>query len=385
MSHADYSRASRRPSWLILTPFAAVVVIAVIWTAVWFFATSQAERLMAGWQDREAQAGRIYNCATQSIGGFPFRFELTCSDPGAEFRAATPQLSLRAKQVHAVTQIWNPTHIISEFTGPLLVAEAGKPPTFAASWTLAQTSLRGLPTAPERIAIVIDQPTFSRSAEGGFAPVVKSEHMELHARLVSGSVADKPIVEIAVNVDKTTAPIVPRLASDPIDAEVTGTLQGLPDLQAKPILERLRELQAANGRLVITRARAQQGAVVASATGSLGLTRRGALDGELRLTIVNLEQMLTRFGLDRMLEQLVPPASMDKIAQGLDRLVPGLGGFARGAASNRGAGIAVAGIALLGGQPTELEGKSALSLPLRFVDGDVFLGPLRVGSVPPLY
>jgi hypothetical protein len=66
--------------------------------------------------------------------------------------------------------------------------------------------------------------------------------------------------------------------------------------------------------------------------------------------------------------------------------MPGLGGLARGATTNRGgAGLAVAGVALLGGQPAELEGKSAISLPLRLADGDVFLGPLRIGAVPPLY
>jgi hypothetical protein len=383
--HAELPRVSRRPSWLILTPLALVVVLMLGWTGIWFFATAQAERLMAGWQDREAQAGRIYGCATQKIGGYPFRFELACSDPSAEFRAAVPPLSLKAKNILAVTQIWNPTHIISEFTGPLLIAETGRAPTFAVTWLLAQTSLRGLPTAPERLAIVLDQPAFARSGEGGFADVVKAEHMELHARMVSGSASDHPVIEIAANAVRATAPVALRLAADPIDAEIVGTVQGLEDFAAKPIKQRLRELQAANGRLVISRARAQQGDVIASAAGSLGLTRRGALDGELRLTVVNLERMMARLGLDRMLEQLVPPSSMDKLSQSLDRLVPGLGGLARGATGNRGAGLAVAGITLLGGQPTELEGKSAISLPLRFADGDAFLGPLRIGSVPPLY
>jgi len=32
-----------------------------------------------------------------------------------------------------------------------------------------------------------------------------------------------------------------------------------------------------------------------------------------------------------------------------------------------------------------LEGKKARSFPLRFVDGTVFLGPLKVAQVPPLF
>jgi hypothetical protein len=43
-----------------------------------------------------------------------------------------------------------------------------------------------------------------------------------------------------------------------------------------------------------------------------------------------------------------------------------------------------AGINALG-KEAELEGKKARSFPLRFVDGAVFLGPLKVAQTPPLY
>jgi len=37
------------------------------------------------------------------------------------------------------------------------------------------------------------------------------------------------------------------------------------------------------------------------------------------------------------------------------------------------------------GQPTELEGKRAVLLPLRFDDGVVSLGPLKLGVTPSLF
>ena len=37
------------------------------------------------------------------------------------------------------------------------------------------------------------------------------------------------------------------------------------------------------------------------------------------------------------------------------------------------------------GEQTTLEGKRAVILPLRFEDGAVFLGPVRIGNVPPLF
>jgi hypothetical protein len=43
-----------------------------------------------------------------------------------------------------------------------------------------------------------------------------------------------------------------------------------------------------------------------------------------------------------------------------------------------------AGINMLGEQAT-LEGKRAVTLPLRFNDGAVFLGPIPIGNTPALF
>jgi hypothetical protein len=43
-----------------------------------------------------------------------------------------------------------------------------------------------------------------------------------------------------------------------------------------------------------------------------------------------------------------------------------------------------AGINALGKEAV-LEGKKARAFPLRFVDGAVFLGSIKVGQTPPLY
>ena len=50
---------------------------------------------------------------------------------------------------------------------------------------------------------------------------------------------------------------------------------------------------------------------------------------------------------------------------------------------NANVGVA-AGINSLGKEAT-LEGKKARAFPLRFVDGAVFLGPLKIAQTPPLY
>jgi Uncharacterized protein conserved in bacteria (DUF2125) len=64
----------------------------------------------------------------------------------------------------------------------------------------------------------------------------------------------------------------------------------------------------------------------------------------------------------------------------LDRLIPGLGQVAR---QNAAPGILAALRAM--GKQTTLEDKPATTLPLRFNDGQILLGPFPVGRVPLLF
>jgi hypothetical protein len=64
----------------------------------------------------------------------------------------------------------------------------------------------------------------------------------------------------------------------------------------------------------------------------------------------------------------------------LDRAIPGLGKVVK---QNVNVGV-MAGINSLG-KEAELEGKKARAFPLRFVDGAVYIGPLKVGQIPPLF
>ena len=85
--------------------------------------------------------------------------------------------------------------------------------------------------------------------------------------------------------------------------DVTAVLRGLKDFAPKPWPQRFRELQAAGGRIEIRSARLQQNDTVAVANGVLSLSAAGRLDGQLRLTVANLEKFLPTLGLDQMLSQ----------------------------------------------------------------------------------
>jgi hypothetical protein len=368
----DRQPATRR-LWLFV-PFALLVALAVIWTGLWFYAASRAETALAGWRDREAKSGRTYECGTQSIGGFPFRIEVGCTKPSAEIRTKGTQVVLRGEDLVMLAQVYQPTLLIGEFKSPMTVAEPGQPPAYVVNWSLAQSSMRGTPRAPQRGSLVFDDLTVQRPDSD--ARVLNARRLELHGRMAEGSVNNNPVIDLGLRATAASMPELHPAAATPLNAEVSATLRGLADFAPKPWPARFRELQQRGGRIEIVNARVQQGEVIAVSSGSLGLTERGNLDGQLQMTVVNLEQVLKQLDLEALVSQGRVGSAIDK----LDKLLPGLGGIAR---KNAGPGILIGLDAI--GKRTMLEGKPAVTVPLRFVDGRVMLGPLPVGRTPPLF
>jgi hypothetical protein len=366
----------RRRSWPGIF-IVLLIVLAGLWGGAWYYGSGVLERTIDGWKAREAQAGRVYSCATQTIGGFPFGIEVRCVDAAAEFKSNRPPLALKARDMLISAHVWQPTVLTTEFASPLTIAEPGQPVTIQANWRHAQTKVHGLPTSPESVSIAVEQPVVDRAAGEN---LFKADRLDLNGRLVSGTVQANPVIEMVLKLAGASAPSWHPAAATPADADITAVLRGLKDFSPKPWPARFRELQAADGRIDITNARVQQRDTIAVATGSLGLSAGGRLNGELRLTVANLEAFLPTLGLDQMLSQEKAPSQLNNAFGALDRLMPGLGNVAR-----KNAAPMIAASVNLMGQATELEGKRAVMLPLRFDDGLVSLGPLKLGATPPLF
>ena len=355
------------------------IVLALIagWSGFWKFAAGEAKNAIEGWRAREAQAGRIYSCGSQRVGGYPFRIEVECEQSSALLSNSQPPIELKTTNLVVVAQVYQSGLLISEFRGPLTVGEPGKPPELIADWKLAQSSVRGTPSAPERGSLVFDQLVVDRTNGDLRQNVFRAKHMETHGRMAEGSAADRPVIEVALQLDQASAPALHPAAAQLFDANVTALLRGLNDFSPKPWPVRFREMQAAGGRIDITKARVHQGDILAVGTGSLALNSNGRLEGELRVTMAGVDQFLAAIGAQQKVQT---SPNMDRLVGVLDRLAPGLGDVAR---QQAGANISL-GLNLLGEQTT-LEGKRAVMLPLRFNGGAVSLGPIPIGNIPALF
>jgi hypothetical protein len=395
----DIALAPRRyRRWRIFIAPVLLLCAAIGWSAFWLYAASQVDVQAEAWRARETKSGRIYDCANRSVAGFPFRLEVTCS--GASVALVSQAAGQDAKQpftakldkILVLAQIYDPKLVIAEFTPPATLVDPRAQQSYALNWSLGHASIVGLPFTPQRVSVEFNDPKIDRIDQSMQVPLAQANHAELHGRLAEGSKADHPVIESVLQINQGSIQGLHPLLAEPFDLGVRAMVYGLKDLSPKPWPVRFRELQAAGGHVEITQSRIQQGDLVAVAAGSLGLSPAGRLDGELQMTVAGIEKVIPALGIDKMLEDGVPQATLDRVAPGvktqdinnlfgaLDRAIPGLGKVVK---QNANVGVAV-GLSALG-KETELEGKKARSFPLRFVDGAVFLGPLKVAQTPPLY
>ena len=260
------------------------------------------------------------------------------------------------------------------------------------NWRTARSSILGLPGIPQRVSLVFDDPALDRVKGSLQTPLLRAKQIELHGRIAQGSTSDHPAIDTVLRVTGGSIQELHPLLAEPVDAEVQAKLTGLKDFAPKPWPQRFREIQAAGGHAEIVQSRIQQGDLVAVATGKLGLTPEGRLDGELQMTVAGMEKVIPALGLEKMLDEGVPQSTLDRVAPGvktqdvrnllgaLDHAIPGLGNAVKQNVNV----AATAGINALGNE-AELEGKKARAFPLRFVDGTVFLGPIKVAQIPPLF
>lgn len=386
----------RRRLWPVFVPSALLLLAAIGWSGFWFYAANQVDVQFKGWQEREAKSGRVYDCSRREVGGFPFRFEVRCADPTISLTAQTAQqfatktpLTAKLSEILAVAQIYDPTRVIAEFKGPVTVSETGQQPFATANWSLGHASAAGLPTLPKRISMEFNDPVIERIVSGVTAPFFSAKHAEWHVRLVEGELNDHPVIESVLRSEGASVQGVHPVLEAPFDETVHVKLRGLNDFAPKSWPERFREIQANGGGIDVTESRIQQGDTVAVAAGTLSLTPSGHLDGQLQMTIAGFEKIVPALGLEKALAEGAPPSNVapgvstqdvNKVIDSLDRIIPGLGKVAR---KNANAGL-IAGLNLIG-QQTTLEGRPARAITLRFMDGALLLGPLRVAQTPALF
>jgi hypothetical protein len=374
----------RRRVWPIALSIGILVVLAGGWSWLWYYAASEADRTLSGWVQHEAAAGRVYSCGSQDITGFPFRIQAHCVEAAAQINSNQPPFAVNAKDITFAAQVYHPTRLVANVVGPLTLSIPGQPPSFTADWTRAQMTITGVPPAPESVTVSVDDPKVGRSINATTTTIFTADSAEVQSRIIGGSVSNNPMIDTIVRFASATAPTVHPLLAEPAQGDIDAVFKGFKDLAPKPWAQRFREMQAAGGGIEIKRLRLERKDSVIVGEGELTLNPDGKVEGLIHIAISGIENIVPQLGIDRAIDRTIDQLSGNKGSSPglnmLDQLVPGLGGAVRNTAN-----ASLIDSLNKMGQPTEIDNKPAIMLPLRFSDGSAYLGMIPLGDVPPLF
>ena len=387
----------RRRLWRFLLLAAVIVALPIGWTLLWSYAASIANEALAGWIAREAALGRVYACGSQSIGGFPFGIVIHCDKAAAAFNSNRPPFDVSASDFTFSAQVFRPTLLNGEISAPVTLADPSQGlaqgsaqgsvqrPAFVANWSTARLALLGLPPDPERVSVDLVKPRLDRTAGANAGMIFQADRVTVDGRIIAGSARHNPVIEASAKVSAALAPSFHPLLAEPLQGEIDVVMRGFKDFLPKPWSVLFRDMQAAGGGIEIKTLRLVRSDAAVLGVGTLTINASGRLEGELRVTVAGVENIVPLLGVDQLIGQ-----GIDRLtggggspAQGLsalDRLLPGLGGVVREGAS---AGL-IETIKRMG-EPTKLDGKPAIALPLRVTDGIVYVGMIPVAVVPALF
>jgi hypothetical protein len=374
----------RRRLWPFVLP-AVIVVIALGWSWLWYYAADIAGEAEAGWIQREAELGRVYACGAQSIGGFPFSIISRCDQAAATFKSNNPPFDVRASGVTFSAQVFRPTLLNGEITGPVTLADPDQQPVFVANFSNAQLSLLGLPPDPEAIAVTLQKPRLDRVAGPGAGMIFAADAVDVRGRIIAGSARSNPVIEATGHFTQATAPTFHPLLAEPLQGDVDFVMRGFADFAPKPWPALFREMAQSGGGVEIKTVRIERPDAIIVGTGNLTVNAQGKLDGLVQVAVVGIENIVPLLGIDQLIGQGIDRltggnGSASQGLNALDRLVPGLGGVVR----QNAASSVIENIKKMG-QPTEIDKKPALALPLRVEDSVIYLGLIPLGVVPPLF
>ncbi len=344
---------------------AALLVVGGGWTGAWFYVAHKTETAIASLIDSEAKAGRVYNCGSRSVGGFPMHVEVDCTALRAQLAMSDQTtLLIDAKSLRSVASILSPNTIITEISGPVSVTRSGQSASLVGNWQLAQLTVHGGPVTPSQVSLVFDNAEFDSVGQGRDKPLLAGGRIELNATPTATRA-----INVAAHAVDVSIPDGGPITSRPFTADVVAALRDFGSATPQMLSQHLRDWQSRGGRLEVASARIEQGDALATGTGQLGLSPDGQVEGALRVK--------TSGPYERLAQSYINDGGSG--AHKREQFAESFLGQPRIVTRSLGAPPKPARKQLAPQPPGNLQ------IPIRFLNGAVILGNTNLGAIPPLF
>lgn len=256
-----------------------VVLVVLAWSGAWLFLAGQVRQQVEALALADGETAPQLTCGDLSVGGYPFRFDLDCTDAvlvAADVMAEMPEL-------RASVMVYRPNHILAWAKGPLELSDAFTGQRSALEWTGMEASLRIEDWRVARFSLIADALTWTdRLFEHQIA---KADHVEFHLLdIPEAHDADRHLAALA-NYASARGVEAPGLGLTGGEAELEAEISALPDdirtLGAEPLLP---AWQRNGGVLTLTRLHATDATADLEATGHIALDEQGFPNGTIEIT-----------------------------------------------------------------------------------------------------
>lgn len=324
---------------------AAIAAIGAGWYTAWNWGADeidrQAGKAIAG---IASQGGRL-DCRDRTVAGFPFRIGVSCS--AVEF-APPGGGAVSASSFRSAAQFYDPGKVVGEMDGPALI-QLPDGRRFELNWEVLRSSLRANLDSINALSVELRQPVLSEGRDtAGEQVLARSDEAQFHARR---SPQDNNALDIALSAqalrdDQERFPgfsLAVEARLDAIADKIAAGGNPLAILRREGLSGEASKVEIApseGGRLTLS--------------GPFTVAPDGLLDGEITVTAERIAAL---------------GAFFTALAPGEAEMIGNVAGLLS---------------SLETGSSGEGAGKTA-SIKLTIVRGNVSLGLIPVGELPPLF
>ena len=286
----------------------AIILVVGLWIGGWFWAAAEIRNQVALLAENDGETKPKITCGTLNVSGFPFRFDIECTDGTlSELDTTITLAGLRASVL-----VYNPTHLLVSAKAPLSITDAFSGAQSRLDFTGLQASARlasrdilegftGVGWRIANVSLVADGVSWNDTVVGDMLRM-SADHLEAHlVDLPEGR--DKTAHTATLGAYATLANLtLPQLGVTAGQSTLEAKLDQLPDdLMELTSPDAIRAWQARNGKLTLVKWQGTQPDPDEKfeVAGELGLGPTGLTDGQVTYT--------TRGVLDRLLAPTVPP------------------------------------------------------------------------------
>jgi len=254
-----------------------VIAVIVLWSAAWLvlagLVRNNIEALAAG----DGVAAPQIGCGTLDVGGYPFRFDVTCG----KARIVSGDLAVDVPAIRASVRVYAPTHMLASATGPMQLNDSFTGSRNGLAWSTLDASVRLSDWRIARASISGKDVVWTDTLFGD-ALIAQSPLLEVHLfDIPEQHDAERNLSALALYGRAQNA-VWPGLTLADANTEIELELSGLPDdvrNWGDPML--LPAMQQAGGMLKVISVHATDADATLDAAGELRLDAQGAPEGQI--------------------------------------------------------------------------------------------------------